>query len=187
MLHSGSASQPNFNQSFKLTRAPDQEDFGSLENPGEEMMASDHLLTELMGWIDRRIDLAAETTLHRRERFHQIFQGDATDYEHVDVAGRRLPPRGHGAKHEGDLDLGRQGLKGFAQEIADARGLGHQATKLRIDGTCRVGLEVLLMSLANAPDDPQPFQASQLTAQIRGVLAQGRGELADEKPLSWMG
>ena len=122
-------------------------------------MASGYLLTELMGRIDRRIDLTAETILHRGERFHQGLQIDAPDCEHVDIARRRLLTRRDGAKDKGDLDSGGQGLEGFAQEIADARGFGHQAAKLWIDGAFGISLEVLLMALANAGDDPQALQA----------------------------
>jgi|GEM_PF-2298686 len=130
-----------------------------------------YLLMKLVDRIDRRIYLAAETILKGAERLYQVFQMDAPDHENVDITRRCLRTRRDGTENTGDLDSRREGLEGLAQKITDAGSLGHQATELGVDGTMRIGLEVSLLALANADDDPHSFQAGQLTAEIGRVLA----------------
>jgi len=68
-------------------------------------MAGADLLPELPRWIDRRIDVAPEASLRRRQSARHRRERGVTHHEHVHVAVATQLPAGRGAKDECRADV----------------------------------------------------------------------------------
>lgn len=112
------------------------------------------LTTELVRWIQGRIDLALQAALRVREGVGDIFGTQScAHYHHIDITASLLGPFRHRAEDEGQLNPACQWLQSLAQHVHHSKRLPHQRPQFRKHRALRVGCIVGLPPLYRPPQN----------------------------------
>lgn len=146
-------------------------------------MASPDFLLELRRRINRGIDVAIQTGLRAGQGICHSGEGDVAHHENIHVAIAAQLAACRGAEHECRTNSVGQRRKGLTNDIDDPGRLQQEHAELREYRALTIRLEVDVLSLYCAPQDPCLGELLELT--LHGPLG-GSGlahDLSEIEPL----
>lgn len=119
--------------------------------------------SKLVGRIDRRVHVPAESFLGDAEGIHDVLEWRVAHHEKIDIARRAELAACRGPEHECNLNAIVKLCESLSEEIDEPGRLREQPAQLRKNGRVAVSLEVHLAALNCAPQKPRRSQQLQLT------------------------
>jgi hypothetical protein len=131
----------------------EDKEFWRPKDAGEEMMALGGLLGKFPGRVDDGIDGAVELVLGRSKDGGKLTEGDRSDDEQVEIAGRAFLAAGDGSKDEGETDLIGEGEQSGANGAGAANGFTDDGTEFFVERGIGGGAEEHMAADERALED----------------------------------
>lgn len=145
----------------------------------EKMVLRGAPSSELRFGVDGRIDLAAELFARLAQRQRELRGRHVADDHQVDVAVRTRLAAGHGAVHEGALDLDGKGLQGVSKYVHETGRFQQEAAEIREDRRLGVCLEIGHPPLPVGLEDASVAKGMEFTLQAGRRYAHPTGQFRD--------
>lgn len=134
--------------------------------------------SELVQWVDGRIDVSPQPLLCLCQRCHDILKRCVPDDQQVDVTGGAELAPGARAEHEGDQHALAEWGESLTEHVGEPGRLGKQFLKLRKDRRFAVSLKVHLSALNRAAQQPRGRQLLEFALHCADRGACGAYDLA---------
>ncbi len=149
-------------------------------------MAGVDLLPELSGRVDRRVDVAPQPRLRRRQGVGHVSERSVTHDEHVDVAIAAQVAACRRAEDECKADAVREWRQCLAQHVDEPGRLRQERLQLGVNRAFTVRLEVHLASLCGTSQDARLGEDPQLALNRSKSSAGLTHDLPEIEPLIGM-
>jgi hypothetical protein len=127
------------------------------------VLAFGKFTTELLGEVDRWVDLAANLVLRFGNCGDDICKREVIANHHdIHIASGGFSSRGHRSKDEGNADAVCDNLQSLFNRLGCSEGLANDTMKIREYWTLAIRLEVNLTALHGSSEDPGPRKAFQI-------------------------